>query len=139
MRWRWMRAFSRSLRGLAALTAALGLGVGAARPADPPSPLARGAALSALGGCMGCHTAKGGAPYAGGGAVSTPFGVVYGTNITPDRDTGIGGWTLADFDKAVRRGLRPGGQPLYPAMPFDHYAALTDADVGALYAFIMTR
>ena len=88
---------------------------------------------------MGCHTAEGGAPYAGGGAVSTPFGVIYGTNITPDPDTGIGRWSETDFGRAVRRGLRPGGQPLYPAMPFDHYAGLTDDDVRALYAFLMTR
>ena len=104
-----MRGFSRTLCGLAALVVAVSLGT--ARAQAPASPLiTRGAALAALGGCRGCHTAKGGAAYAGGGAVSTPFGVVYGTNITPDRDTGIGGWTLADFDKAVRRGLRPGGR-----------------------------
>src|SRR3569623_158598 len=95
-RWRRMRALSRSLCGALALLAAAGLG--AARAADPAPVVARGAALAALGGCRGCHTAKGGAPYAGGGAVSTPFGVVYGTNITPDRDTGIGGWTEADLD-----------------------------------------
>jgi nicotinate dehydrogenase subunit B len=133
-----MRALSRSLCGLAALLAGLALGAARAQPADPQL-IARGAALSALGGCRGCHTARGGAAYAGGGAVSTPFGVVYGTNITPDPATGIGRWTLADFDQAVRRGLRPSGQPLYPAMPFDHYAGLADGDVRALYAFLMTR
>ena len=133
-----MRSLYKSLYGLAAMLA--GVALGTAHAQAPASPvLARGAALAAVGGCRGCHTAKGGPSYAGGGVVSTPFGVIYGTNITPDHDTGIGGWTLADFDKAVRRGLRPGGQPLYPAMPFDHYAALTDADVSALYAFIMTR
>lgn len=133
-----MRGLSRSLCGLAALFAGLALGAAKAQPADPRL-VSRGAALSALGGCRGCHTARDGPGYAGGGAVSTPFGVVYGTNITPDPDTGIGRWTLADFERAVRRGLRPGGQPLYPAMPFDHYAGLTDDDVQALYAFIMTR
>ena len=127
------------LLGLAAWILAFSAGWAATRPMFAPDLQARGAALAKLGDCMVCHTAPGGKPYAGGGAVPTPFGVVYGTNITPDLDTGIGRWSLADFDKALRRGTRRGGAPLYPAMPYDHYSALTAADVQALYAFMMTR
>lgn len=135
-----MRALLQVLCAVTALLAGV-LAAGEARAAQAFAPqlIARGAALSAVGGCAGCHTAPGGQPYAGGAEVSTPFGVIYGTNITPDPDAGIGRWSLADFDRAIRRGLRPHGEPLYPAMPFDHYSGLADQDVRALYAFFMTR
>jgi mono/diheme cytochrome c family protein len=101
--------------------------------------IARGAGLAKVGDCAVCHTAPGGAPYAGGRATPTPFGVIYGTNITPDPDTGIGGWSLAAFDRALRQGVRRDGAHLYPAMPYDHFSGLGEADVRALYAFLMTR
>lgn len=136
-----------------ALMAALALvaaGAQAWRPAmsaiQPPpaanfaaADVVRGAGLARIGDCAVCHTAPGGAPYAGGRAVPTPFGVIYGTNITPDPETGIGRWSLAAFDRALRRGVRRDGAHLYPAMPYDHFAGLGDADVRALYAFLMTR
>jgi mono/diheme cytochrome c family protein len=101
--------------------------------------IARGAALARIGDCAVCHTARGAAPYAGGRPVPTPFGVIYGTNITPDPQTGIGRWSLAAFDRALRQGVRRDGAHLYPAMPYDHFAGLSDGDVRALYAFLMTR
>ena len=88
---------------------------------------------------MGCHTAEGGKPYAGGFGVKTPFGTVYGTNITPDPDTGIGRWSLAAFTRAMREGIDREGRHLYPAFPYDHFTKVSDEDIGALYAFIMTR
>ena len=101
--------------------------------------VARGSELAAIGNCADCHTAPQGRAYAGGHALHTPFGTVYGTNITPDPETGIGTWSEADFTRALREGLDPRGHNLYPAFPYDYFTRLSDADVHALYAFVMTR
>lgn len=99
----------------------------------------RGAQLAALGDCATCHTAPGGETFAGGRAVLTPFGTIYSTNITPDATTGIGQWSEAAFQRAMREGVDRGGNHLYPAFPYDHFTLVSDADSAALYAFIMTR
>jgi mono/diheme cytochrome c family protein len=101
--------------------------------------VAQGARLAAIGNCVTCHTAPGEKPYAGGYPLKTPFGTVHGTNITPDPETGIGRWTLADFTRAMREGLDPQGHHYYPAFPYDYFTRLADADVAALYAYLMTR
>jgi len=101
--------------------------------------VAKGAALSAIGNCAVCHTAADGKPYAGGRGLKTPFGTIYGTNITPDPDTGIGRWTENEFARAMREGVDRSGRHLYPAFPYDHFTKLGDEDVKALYAFHMTR
>jgi mono/diheme cytochrome c family protein len=101
--------------------------------------VARGAQLAALGNCVECHTAAGGKGYAGGYPLDTPFGTIYGTNITPDRETGIGQWSLAAFTRAMREGIRRDGAHLYPAFPYNHFTRLTDDDIQALYGFLMTR
>ncbi|MFL6605357.1 MAG: cytochrome c [Steroidobacteraceae bacterium] len=115
-------------------------------PADPPSAdsfnadtIRRGAQLAALGDCATCHTAPGGETFAGGRPLATPFGTIYSTNITPDLTTGIGRWTQAAFERAMREGVDREGAHLYPAFPYDHFTLLDDADSAALYAFIMTR
>lgn len=115
-------------------------------PIEPPAAeafdaaqVARGAQLAALGNCMDCHTVPEGKPYAGGRALKTPFGTVYGTNITPDAETGIGRWSEAAFVRAMREGVDRGGRHLYPAFPYDHFTKVTEADLKALYAYIMTR
>ena len=112
----------------------------------PPAPAAfdpalvrRGQALAAVGNCAGCHTAPDGAPFAGGTPLKTPFGTIYGTNITPDAQTGIGGWSEAAFRRALREGVSRDGHLLYPAFPYDHFTRLVDTDIAALYAFVMTR
>jgi mono/diheme cytochrome c family protein len=105
----------------------------------PREQVAKGAELAHLGNCLGCHTAEGGKPYAGGTPLKTPFGTIYGTNITPDPETGIGGWSLEAFSRAMREGVDREGRHLFPAFPYDHFTKLTDDDVAALYAFIMTR
>ncbi|SEG67445.1 Cytochrome c [Methylobacterium sp. 190mf] len=87
--------------------------------------------------CVACHTAPGGKPFAGGLPMETPIGRIFSTNITPDRETGIGAYGLDDFDRAIRHGIVPGGTTLFPAMPYPSYARLTDEDVRALYAFFM--
>jgi mono/diheme cytochrome c family protein len=100
-----------------------------------PTPLERGEYVARLGDCVACHTTEHGAPFAGGLAMGTPLGTVFTTNITPDKDTGIGNYTLAQFDNAVRRGVGRDGQRLYPAMPYPSYAKLSDEDVKALYDY----
>jgi mono/diheme cytochrome c family protein len=101
--------------------------------------IATGAQLAALGNCAVCHTEAGGKPYAGGFPVQSPFGTIYGSNITPDPETGIGSWPESAFRRALRQGVARKGKHLYPAFPYDHFTQLNDADVSALYAFIMTR
>ncbi len=101
--------------------------------------VARGATLAAIGDCSVCHTAEGGRPYSGGRGLPTPFGTIYVTNITPDPDTGIGRWPEAAFRRAMRDGIDRKGRHLYPALPYPHFTRATDDDIGALYAFLMTR
>jgi mono/diheme cytochrome c family protein len=104
-----------------------------------PAVVASGARLAAIGDCIGCHTAPDGKPYAGGRALRTPFGTVHGTNITPDAETGIGRWTEAAFVRAMREGIDDEGRHLYPVFPYDHFRLASDADLHALYAYLMTR
>jgi mono/diheme cytochrome c family protein len=99
----------------------------------------RGAILAALGDCIVCHTVPGGRPYAGGRGVPTPFGTVFATNITPDSATGIGTWSLAAFQRAMRDGIDREGRHLYPVLPYPHFIRATDDDIDAMYAFLMTR
>jgi mono/diheme cytochrome c family protein len=153
-RWvRWSRSHARWI-GLAVLLGAVAavavLLVLAYRPPihaiAPPSPTAfspesieRGSAVAALGDCSVCHTAEAGAFLAGGRPLPTPFGTIFSTNITPDQATGIGAWSLVAFKRAMRQGVSRDGHLLYPAMPYDHYAHVSDQDLDDLYAFLMTR
>lgn len=98
--------------------------------------VARGAYLARLGDCAACHSVPGTPAFSGGYPLNTPLGVIYSTNITPDPATGIGAYTLEDFDRAVRRGVTPRHR-LYPAMPFPSYAKVSADDVRALYAYFM--
>jgi mono/diheme cytochrome c family protein len=97
----------------------------------------RGAYLAKAGDCIACHSTLKGQPFAGGLPMVTPMGKIYTTNITPDPATGIGGWSLADFDRAMRRGVSKDGHNLYPAMPYPSYAKVRDDDIAALYAYFM--
>jgi mono/diheme cytochrome c family protein len=99
----------------------------------------QGAALAAIGNCDVCHTAAGGAFYAGGRSIPTPFGTIYATNITPDPETGIGEWSETAFRRALRQGVARDGHHLYPVFPYDHFIDVNDVDAHALYAFLMTR
>ena len=101
--------------------------------------VAKGAQLAAIGNCRSCHTKPGGEPFAGGLPLSTPFGTIHSTNITPDPDTGIGLWSGEDFLRAMHDGVDRAGRHLYPAFPYDHFTRMTALDVAAIYAFIMTR
>ncbi len=85
--------------------------------------------------CSACHTASDGEQFAGGRAIESPLGVIYSSNITPDEETGIGGWSLDEFRAALYDGVRPDGTHLYPAMPYENYRKLSEEDVRALYHY----
>jgi mono/diheme cytochrome c family protein len=99
----------------------------------------RGRYLAVAGDCASCHTAPGsGQPFAGGRPIQTPFGVVVGANITPDRETGIGAWSDELFVRALRDGSGHGGELLYPAMPYPYYTKVTERDALAIRAYLNT-
>jgi mono/diheme cytochrome c family protein len=100
----------------------------------------RGKYLATAGGCMGCHTmnSKDAAPYAGGRALKTPFGIFYGPNITPDPKAGIGAWAEADFIRAMRHGERQDGSNYFPAFPYPSFTRIADRDLKDLWAFLQT-
>ncbi|WP_035713188.1 molybdopterin cofactor-binding domain-containing protein [Azorhizobium doebereinerae] len=136
----------------AALAGALGMATialpirGAIAPIAPPDPsafsaemIARGKQLAALGDCAVCHTVPGGVANAGGRAMETPFGTVYATNLTPDSDTGIGRWSYAAFERAMREGISRDGRHLYPAFPYTAFTKASDTDLQALYAYLMSQ
>ena len=112
--------------------------VHAVAPSAPPAgeQVARGAYLARVGNCMLCHTERGGAPFAGGRPVDTPFGTVYSTNITPDAETGIGAWSAAHFRRALHDGRSRDGRLLYPVFPYTHTSKVSDADVDALFDYL---
>ncbi|MRW89841.1 c-type cytochrome [Duganella sp. FT80W] len=117
---------------LAVATGAPGAQAGAAAAS---SQIERGKYLATAGDCVACHTASGKAPFAGGVAIESPLGLIYSTNITPSKTAGIGNYTLEQFSRAVRHGVRADGSHLYPAMPYTAYAKLSDDDTAALYAY----
>ncbi|MAU96691.1 MAG: hypothetical protein CMP81_12500 [Fulvimarina sp.] len=104
-----------------------------------PALVARGAELAALGNCLTCHQSEGGEPFAGGYAVQTPVGAIYGSNITPDPETGIGRWSEAAFVRSMHEGLDREGRHLFPAYPYTHFSIVPDEDARAIYAYLMTR
>ncbi len=111
----------------------------AAAASFDPALVARGEELADAGYCVTCHTRPRGQPYAGGLPMVTVFGTVYSTNITPDPATGIGGWSLEAFDRAMHQGVGRDGSHLFPVFPYDHFTKVSDDDVKAIYAFLMTR
>jgi mono/diheme cytochrome c family protein len=98
----------------------------------------RGAYLAKAADCMVCHTTPGGKEYAGGLGFKLPFGMLYSTNITPDKETGIGNYSDKDFLNAVQRGIRHDGARLYPAMPYTSYTYIADADALAIKAYLLS-
>jgi mono/diheme cytochrome c family protein len=104
-------------------------------PASPEL-VARGAYLALAGNCAACHTARGGLPYAGGRGIDTPFGIVYGGNLTPDETTGLGRWNADHFWRALHHGRSRDGRLLYPAFPYPEFTRVTRADSDALFAYL---
>lgn len=116
-------------------------------PVAPPDPnlystatIERGRLVALAGDCIVCHTApNGGTPNAGGHPLQTPFGTLYSTNITPDQATGIGNWSYAAFERAMREGVHRDGRNLYPAFPYTAFAKMSDGDMQSLYAYLMVQ
>lgn len=125
-----------SIKNLLAVALVSWTGLAAAQGFDAAT-VARGKYLATASDCIACHTAHKGQPMAGGLVLSSPVGDIVSTNITPSKRYGIGNYTEQQFADALRKGIRADGQPLYPAMPYTAYAALSDADVHALYAWFM--
>lgn len=98
----------------------------------------RGEYLARAGDCISCHTAKGGAAFAGGLRMDTPFGYLLSPNVTQDPATGIGSWSADDFYRAMHDGVNKHGQDMFPVMPFDFYAKITREDSDAIYAYMKT-
>lgn len=110
---------------------------GVSAPAnDPQAQRIKGQYLARAGNCMACHTVRGGAAYAGGRAIATPFGTLYTTNITPDKASGIGDWSTDDFWRALHHGRGRDGRFLYPAFPYPSYTLLQREDSDALFAYL---
>ena len=110
----------------------------AAQAGPDPQAVERGRYLATAANCISCHTEPGGAEYAGGRALKTPFGTFYGPNITPHPEAGIGRWSDADFLKALKRGIAPEGHPYYPDFPYPSFARIADEDALAIKAFLFS-
>lgn len=132
--------------GVLAASAVFWLGLRGSAPSATTSPLAsaaaspleRGRYLVQVGDCLACHTTQGGADYAGGRAIPTPFGTFHSPNITPDAETGIGRWTAEDFWKALHEGRSKDGSLLYPSFPYTNYTKITRDDADAIYAYLQS-
>lgn len=121
---------------LAATTFSAGLAL--AQAPDQADEIIRGRYQAILGDCSACHTAPGAKPLSGGLPLETPFGQIIPPNITPDKATGIGNWTEADFRSALKTGIGHDGKRLYPAMPYPAYTRMTDRDIGNLWSYLRT-
>ena len=107
-----------------------------AEPSDEM--VAQGKSLVVAADCASCHTADPARPFAGGKRIATPFGAIYAPNLTPDRETGIGGWSDTDFIRALRYGVAPDGSRYYPAFPYPNFAKLTRDDILSIRAYLAT-
>lgn len=125
-------------RLLSGLLLAAGFGLAASAHAADAELVKRGEYLARAADCMACHTAEGGAPYAGGLPITSPFGTIYGSNITPDKDHGIGAYSADEFFAALTQGKRKDGANLYPAMPYTSYHLIKREDADAIYAYLMS-
>lgn len=109
---------------------------GAGTPLEAtPALLAQGEYVAQLGDCVSCHSVRGGVPFTGGRAFATEWGTLYSTNLTPDPNTGLGGWSVEEFRHTMRHGVSRHGV-LYPVFPYAHFALLSDADLDALFAWL---
>ena len=132
------RETARLTAAFAAISLVLG---GLAARAEDGDLVARGAYLATAAGCADCHTdaKNGGRPYAGGRALTTPFGTFYAPNITPDMVTGIGQWSDVQFLNALREGVRPDGSNFFPVFPYPSFTKITDGDVRAIKAYLFAQ
>jgi mono/diheme cytochrome c family protein len=139
---RWLLVALALVLAIAALAAYLSQrgesDVASAGGASTADSIARGAYLTRIANCGACHTDRGGAPFAGGRAIDTPFGTVYASNLTPDDETGLGRWSRADFWRALHHGRSRDGRLLTPAFPYPNYTMVAREDVDAMYDYLRT-
>lgn len=133
----WLVASAPGAAASAAPSASAASGAAIQRPATTASLLERGRYLAAAGDCQGCHTSAGGAPYAGGRPLQTPFGTVLSANLTPDA-SGLKGWTADQFYRAMHEGISADGDHLYPAFPYNYFTHMPRADTDALFAYLQS-
>ncbi|MNH06454.1 Gluconate 2-dehydrogenase cytochrome c subunit precursor [compost metagenome] len=126
------------LRVFSGLALAVGVALSITAQAADPDQVKRGEYLARAADCMACHTAEGGAPFAGGLPIHSPFGTIWGSNITPDKAFGIGGYNADEFFAALTQGKRKDGANLYPAMPYTSYHLITREDSDAIHAYMMS-
>src|SRR4051812_39204067 len=107
-----------------------------ANQAHAEAAVSRGSYLAVLGDCAGCHTKAHAPLFSGGLPFQAQFGTVYSTNITPDKETGIGSWTADQFYRAVHEGIAADGHHLYPALPYVYFSRPTRRDTDDLFAFL---
>jgi mono/diheme cytochrome c family protein len=131
-----MRTILAGVASCLALCSAIATAALAAEPS--PELIAYGKTLVEAGDCAGCHTADAAKPFAGGKRIETPFGAIYAPNLTPDRETGIGAWTDANFTRALRFGIAPDGSNYYPAFPYPYFTRMTKDDTLAIRAYLGT-
>lgn len=105
-------------------------------PGNDPALVEQGRYLALIGDCTACHTRPGGKPFAGGLPVASPIGTIFSTNITPDRETGIGEWTDGEILRAIREGVDRKGRTLFPMMPYEEYRKMSDEDAKAIVAYL---
>ena len=130
-----IRAIPYALLGALLCTASA---IGGAQAEPSAEIVARGKALTIAADCASCHTADPAKPFAGGKRIDTPFGGIYSPNLTPDRDTGIGGWSDEEFYRALRYGEDPDGSRYYPAFPYPNFTKLVREDILAIRAYLAT-
>ncbi|MEA2920876.1 MAG: hypothetical protein QOF07_839 [Bradyrhizobium sp.] len=123
---------------LATLLLCSAFSFGEARAEVSPDTIERGKALTVAADCASCHTQDPAKPFAGGKRIDTPFGAIYSPNLTPDRETGLGGWSDADFSRALRNGVARDGSRYYPAFPYPHLTKMTRDDLLAIRAYLAT-
>jgi len=137
-----VRLCAASLLGMSVLLAGCdsgSKGSDAAKPVASAASIARGRYLATAADCISCHSEAGKGAFSGGYAIETPYGFIYGSNITPDKETGIGRYTRDDLYRVLHSGKRPNGSPLYPAMPYISYQLISREDSDAIYDYLMAQ
>jgi nicotinate dehydrogenase subunit B len=146
MGWRLGLALAGGAAALSGLVTIASPWRSALSPITPPdsnvysaATIERGRLAAAAGACNVCHVSADGQAFAGGRKFETPFGAVYATNITPDAKNGIGAWSYPAFERAMREGVSRDGHHLYPVHPYTSFAGVEEADLQALYAYLMSQ
>ena len=134
-----MESYLNSAKLLALLVSLIALAAGAAQAqTDNKELVAKGQYIFSLAAGCACHSDPKGTPHTGGRAFPIPFGTVYSTNLTPDKETGLGAWTDLQIADAITKGSGRDGAKILPIMPYGLYSGMAQDDLKALIAFLRT-